>query len=266
MKSICSGYDSSSWPNFAFGSTAWGMYNEEVQPYSDSVTVTKTYSVANRRMIVQMGRMGVSHDNMPMREIIFAGYRTGSSSSYPSMSGPCFQLVPGVENGWFPPYRIDGEALGTGDGQKAVFNTAFPFAEDPVIYIDGVEVTEGVTVRRGLNTCNYPNMYMSSIKESSRPGHILPNNYDIGGYRRLDSSETAHYVGTGRWYYFYNPVYETVPITKLYGPYCTVEASTDMEHWEQVYVFTDTSTKDCPQQYRQYPFWRMKRSQTYSPS
>lgn len=258
-------------PTYAFGSRAWGMYSEQMSPYEDGVGITRTYDVTNRTLTYTMGRMGVNINNLVsggMTGIMFASNRSSSSANYPSMYGPCFFLLAGVEGGWFPPYQITGEAVATGDGTTTVFTTKFPFASEAKVYIDGVEQTEGVTVTPGINACSHPNNYVHAIKASSRPGKVLPSTNDIGAYRRFSSWQDADgmYVYTDRWYYFYNSLYEEVPVTQIYAPYAYVEASTDMMNWERVLTFTDTSTKAVPAAYQKYPFWREKRTQSYDPS
>ena len=271
MKSICGVYSGDYWPNYAFGTRAWGMYSEELVPYSDGVGITKTYATTNKTMKLTMTRMDVNSNNLVsggMTGVMIAGYRTGSSSSYPSMSCPCIFLLAGVENGWFPPYAIQGESVGIGDGVTSVYSTKFPYAKYATVYVDGVAQTTGVTITPGLNECSFPNNYVSAIKSISRPGKIIPSGRDIGEYRRFSTwqSHDGMYVTTGSWRYFYNPNYETVPVTNIYAPYAYVEASTDMENWVQVLTFTDTSTKAVPDAYQNYPFWREKRTQDYSPS
>lgn len=49
---------------------------------------------------------------------------------------------------WFTPPQITAEAVGTGDGTKQDFSTAFPVKTAGTIYVDGVAVP-GVTVRPG---------------------------------------------------------------------------------------------------------------------
>lgn len=235
---------------------------------SDTVSVTKTYDVANRKMTLNLGRFGVNVINHPLSEIMLFGYNYTGGSYGGEASGPCVQLISGVENGWFPPYQIEGEALGTGDGEKTVFNTAFPFATNPKVYMDGVEITEGVTVGHGLNTCAYPNRFISCIKADSTLEQIIPAGYDIAGYRRdYNSGDNSEmYANTNHWYYFYNPMADTVPVQRIYAPYATVEASEDMEHWTTIFTFSGTETGNVPAEYQHYPFWREKRSQVYSPS
>lgn len=269
LKSICGGYNSQGWPNAAFGYEAWGMVYYGVDGADRAVAVNKSYDVANRKMICTLGRFSVNSNNRPLREIMLFAYNYTGGSSGGSASGPCILLQPGVEGGWFPPYRIEGEALGTGDGQKTVFNTAFPFATNPKVYVDGVEVTEGVTVSHGLNQCAHPNRFISCIKGDSTVEQVIPAGYDITtdcDHAYDASDNTGMYVYTNHWYYFYNPVADTSPITKINAPYCTVEASEDMVHWTTVFVMSSTETKDVPAEYRHYPFWREQRSQSYAPS
>ena len=257
IKSICGGYDSNSWPNRAFASRAWGMVRAGIS--SDTVAVTKTYDVANRKMTLKLDRFGVNAINHPLSEIVIFGYNYTGGSYGGEASGPCVQLISGVENGWFPPHQIEGEALGTGDGQKTVFNTAFPFATNPKVYVDGVEVTEGVTVGSKLNSCNYPAMYMRAIKPASRLNNVIPSTQDIFTYKyEYDtSSPGGAYVPVGGWTYFYNPVHEQVGITKISSDYPIIETSADNEHWTRLSDGSKTGSHTIASEYQKNPFWRI---------
>lgn len=271
VKAICGDYSNDYWPSYAFGTRAWGMYSEQVYPYSDGVSVTNSYDIRNRTMTITMERMGVNSNNLVsggMTGVMFAGYRTSESATYPGMSGPSLFLLAGVEGGWFPPARVVNESIAIGDGKTTVYSTEFPYATNATVYVDGVALQSGVTVTPGLNECPFPNNYVSAIKSSSRPGKIYPSTNAIGENRSFTTwrSHTGMYVTTGVWRYFYNPNYESVPVTNIYAPYAYVEASTDMVNWVRVLTFTDTSTKAVPKAYQNYPFWREKRTQSYDPS
>lgn len=154
---------------------------------------------------------------------------------------------------WFPGSTITGEAIGTGDGTIKDFKTAFGFVQSPIIYVDGIEQTSGVTVDTGLPRNAYTEFSRFFI--SYHPNG-LPTN-DIGG-PGLNNQD----ITPGSEYYLYNPFYSQVGIVQFYAQYIEVAVSNDFENWTVIKEGGTTETVTVPETYRKYKYWRITNPHT----
>lgn len=148
---------------------------------------------------------------------------------------------------------IVGEAIGTGDGSNTRFFTNFDLPENAKVYVNGVQKTSGVTVRRCCSyvsrpasnvvvlhhtsnpskkidisgTClssyiNYFYAFDESIERGQFNGLIFENKNNVIGYTKVKLKSIYHSAN----HEFYH--------SKLYG-------SNDMSNWTLIFTSTDYS-------------------------
>lgn len=157
--------------------------------------------------------------------------------------------------------QILSEAVGTGDGTKQNFKTAFDFANDAKVYVDGVEQTAGVTVLPESAT-NYNNMYIyfRRMATFAAPGVLIASS---------KSERDRYNVATGETAIFEYLFHDLVPLASLYFPYagCSIYASDDLDTWTLIGTTASGAlTLSIPAAYRSCRYWKYVNGGQYGTS
>lgn len=141
-------------------------------------------------------------------------------------------------------YPVTGETVGTGDGTTTEFSTDFDLPQDATVYVNGVAVTSGVTVKREPLSLT-PHKYLIQIAGINEDGSIIPTQKDMNLYHNST-------------YYFYNPLHEiglySYNNANIYWS-CTAALafSDDMVNWSPTYTKDELT---IPAQYRNCKYIR----------
>lgn len=200
---------------------------------SPTISLSTSVSTAQRKVTFR-GRIPAGERNAPIRYIEIAG----AIDAYQSASYVVdYYLAMGS---WFTPPQIAAEAVGTGDGTKQDFSTAFPIKSGGTVYVDGVAIP-GVTVRPGpANGAAMQSWLMNYYTIASGNPYLNSeftlNNVDDAGRICL------YMLANGYGYYYFNP-YSAAGIGKvdLYNSYNTqshaatfhVDMSADGSTWTE---------------------------------
>lgn len=213
-------------------------------------SVTTTYDVANRRMLVQATRLPVGSYNLSggIGRVIIGNQATNSSGG---SSPTTYYFIRGaldvkVGGSWFGGSSVTGEAVATGDGVTTDFSTRFPFVSNAIIYVDGVpagnaSVNENLPLSAGTM-----GQYFELIPELSSALAPRPE-------VRANSYENT--VGV-----YYNPFHE-YGITSYYSSSgnLTVSVSDDLEDWV-VLSAGKSGAYSVPAEYQNYRYWKIEQS------
>lgn len=133
-----------SWDNFVTPSKElYPIYHTNVgRSYFFNTTgkqknITRNYDAQNKRIVLSMTRMAVGDFNVNGIGMLWVGYDSAGTISF-AFPVSAFYLGDDITN----------EAVGTGDGSTTRFALDFDFPENAKIYVNGVQKTSGVTVRR----------------------------------------------------------------------------------------------------------------------
>ena len=161
-------------------------------------------------------------------------------SNYP---GTYPVIVMDVGGTWYSGTSIEGEAIGTGDGETSDFEFDFPFVQSGAkIYFDGIEQPTGFTIDE-----NQPKNFLTNmgayfkIIAMSKPNPPVP-------------TSTGTYQASGGWAIYYNPHY-ALGLDSFYNNNCNVYASDDLETW--VTISTSNATVSIPSGYKNYKYWKL---------
>ena len=157
--------------------------------------------------------------------------------------------------GWFTGSVITGEAIGTGDGTTTDFALAFPWAEDAVIYIDGVAQTDGVAVASLPHTkTNCGGSELNAIDVNGNPAWLPKAMGDLYW--------SSWRTGT---LYYENPYYATIGIKSVQMPSsaCSLAVSNDFVNWTKVVSSSQYVEVGISAQYQNYRYWRAINNGTY---
>lgn len=122
---------------------------------SDIHPASWTKDAANKKATTPVRRLGINDGNGKVR-----GFGLGN----------IFEGQLPI-SGVFAGHTIEGEQIGIGDGETVGFSPAWDMIQNATVYVDGIEVTSGVTVRPG-----YPagtNISHALINLGSSEGHPL---------------------------------------------------------------------------------------------
>ena len=121
-------------------------------------------------------------------------------------------------------YEVTGEAVGTGDGSTTAFATKFDIPTNAKVYVDGVEMTSGVTVKPHPLTVNAME-YMTAIHGKLHDNKPCPCTPQL-------QMTSAHVI------YAYNPLH-SLGIGKFDASYrysyWRFAFSDDLKNWSQDY-------------------------------
>ena len=153
------------------------------------------------------------------------GYYGGTTFLHLFLNMPWYDFIP--ENTWYPGSDIVGEQIGTGDGERTKFATAFAFAKNATIKIDGVTVDSADV----------------AVTE------MYPPKSPYGDRIMLVEDETN---------LRYNPYFATIGYKAVFGQYFKVECSNDGENWVEVALNSSGTNmeKSIDAAYRNYKYWR----------
>ena len=180
------------------------------------------------KTIRMTARFAASEANAPIRYLAIGVY-----AQYTGVTRACLQLALGS---WFSPPQITGEAVGTGDGSKTGFASAFPVRSGAKVYVDGVEVS-GVTVRGGPADAatmerwfNFLAAGWASVGAMSEAG--TPLYYPAFSPGTIDSDKGIYLDALGPGYFMYpfeNPFY-TLGLSKI--RYCCYSHNAVLGIWD----------------------------------
>ena len=135
-----------------------------------------TADPVNKTITLNFERLQASKGN----NVIHRTYRVGFAADYPD-SKVDISLFILLSKGWYSPAAITQEAIGTGDGTTAGFNTHFPIKTISKVYIDGVET----------NNYSYVNVHKPCLMLYYMPAVVNLRNdiyYKTSVYRDADTS------------------------------------------------------------------------------
>ena len=181
---------------------------------------TRSVDAANKRMTFTMTRMLASAGNV---HGLF-GFKVGSA----------FYMVKGSKS--FGSFPITNESVGVGDGTTTRFKTKFSFPYNAKVYVNGVEQTTGVLVKK------LPSTVGSSGSTIQSHAIVLDINstdsVHIRTTRASDTSKIATWKGNNDTtpFIIYNPLYDEGEGLNLEGPSSSKQMywSNDCENWTQI--------------------------------
>lgn len=239
-------------------------------------TITKTSDLSTRTITFGPVRLASNEYNSigGICTLYLAPYYSSRTSrNCPNM---VFEIGPG--NLWYEESTIKSEPIGTGDGQTKDFATAFPYAKDVTIYVDGrsIECTvDSINHKLSVLKDKYPGLshplfsyfkliqqpeccyafYDSSIRA---PSVLLP-------YRT--ESQNGYYIASGTYEkapVYENPLCETYGVKQIYRRALKVEASNDLANFVTICEkASGHETITVPEEYQHYRYWRINGD--YSP-
>lgn len=122
------------------------------------------YNSSDKKLTIRR-RFAVSEANLPIEAI-----RVRLAASSIATGAGSLILFPKA-GGWYTPTQIVGEAVGTGDGAKTEFSTAFPIRSGAAVYVDGVAAV--ATTRGGSNAATSCARFMRTIAPNSTLSRVL---------------------------------------------------------------------------------------------
>lgn len=172
--------------SFAARNEAW--YSTPRDPSKDvcmfitTTAATPVMDLANKRFSVNFSRIPATNaDQLYINEggvgrlVLFTNSEdeVTSNKGYDiNAYGPIVIECGGVT---IPPTRIISETIGTGDGTKTKFKTKFDFPYNATVYVNGVAVNSGVTVKRLPNVSqNNFSRYISKLNNQSDANNKIP--------------------------------------------------------------------------------------------
>lgn len=213
-----------------------GIYG--VRDPSTSRSFTQT--VKNGKVTLSFTRVAVAEENNGGLVHLVLHAATGKSyKPWAVVSFPSEQVSAS---------RISGESIGTGDGSTTDFNTAFSYAEDVTLYVDGVQNDE-VEIFSG-----YPKKGLVAgyaLEELKLPGYDNPG--AVGLWNGLSGDTSKDQV-----YLFYNPNHDA-GIGSINGWAIQVDVSDDLSTWTTVATCSAgaESTKTIAEEYQHAKYWRV---------
>lgn len=178
------------------------------------------------------------------------------SNATPEMS---FEVAEG--NGWYDKTIVTNESIGTGDGSTQEFSTKISFAKNPVVKVDGVEVSSEVEY-----TTPYEELlsYFRVLKTPVLGEGGLPPLYwegSSGNYKIYRASLANAAV-------LENTLFETVGVSNVQSNYWDTQkayASQDLESWVEI-TGSSSSGISIPEEYQHYRYWKFVNTNTSSSS
>lgn len=157
-----------------------------------------------------------------------------------------------VGGSWYPGTNIVGEAIGTGDGVTKDFKTAFGYANNATIYVDGLPESNA-TVDESPYNPSQVGIYFECVDENAKPSVSIWN---------PDASGT---ISGSTMLWVYNPNYEWGVVTFLKPSSVKVEVSDDCEVWAEI-LSGQSGTVSVPPEYQNSKYWRFTNTNASSQS
>lgn len=142
--------------------------------------------------------------------------------------------------------QITGETIGTGNGSTKDFSTKFDFVQAGAkVYVNGVEMTSGVTVDIDKPSINGTNMglYFALLSGFS----VCPTPINLTSNGSTDGLTYAVY---------YNPLHALGISSYKTASQARVDVSDDLINWVTISNQVD-GTHTVPAEYRNYKFWKI---------
>lgn len=229
------------------------MFNRDNRAYLPPIPCSVAYSSATKTATITATRISASEYNGQelLWAIIYGGYNSSTSSDM--LSYPCIILkADGISGSWFENSVISGEPIGTGDGVSEDFKTDFPFSENAVIYIDGVEEAN-VTVESKPLTTDMGRYFIGLSSDSTNANHI----YNVETF--LGNLGSPNYLTGAVDHLYYNPNY-SIGVASLSVYYAfDVLVSNDLITWVSLHSSGSgygTISITVPAEYQNYKYWK----------
>ena len=147
---------------------------------------------------------------------------------------------------------IVGEAIGTGDGSTTKFYTYFDLPENAKVYVNGVQKTSGVTVRRCCGRMEYPYRFVVGLNHTSTQNkkiHETSIAYtsDYYVYMRAESNQRGSFNGLVMENKNYVVGFKKIALRTIYRAadhtfyHSRLYGSNDLSNWTLLYTTTDYS-------------------------
>lgn len=163
-----------------------------------------------------------------------------------------------VGGSWFAGTAVTGEAIGTGDGSKKDYSTAFPLICDATVYLNGAPVS-GVTVDASLpNLNNHGEDFFEFVSMHGANGMSVVNGAPSMACM-VNGSSAVYDIScdVGSSSVWYNPLYTRGIASYSYSGEVTVSVSDDMVEW------TDVPTT-VPTNCRNKKYWKITAGNAYA--
>lgn len=214
-----------------------GENNYQRNYFGSQRDATMSFDVSNKKAIFTLARYAVADANA-------GGIGALWANCYFSQHGIRLHV-----SDFYAGDDITGEAVGTGDGSTKTFALKFDFPEQAKIYVNGVQVMSGVTVRKiPANTLGLKQAYVRRLLSGSTASKDIVSesieNNNIGYLNRnkyvLEPGATIHNIINDIGFASMYASYNSSPYrTKLLG-------SNDLESWTEIYNGTDNVTEANP--------------------
>jgi hypothetical protein len=209
---------------------------------------TLSFSLAAKTFTLVLTRLGVNDSNY-IGGIHELAWCPATNYGYSTEYYTDFLIRP--DSDWYSPNLIEGEAIGTGDGETTDFATDFPIRSDARIYVNGVEQLSGVSV--DINT-------PISITDVGKQFRFLPKYSYI-----CTDADQVHCIphGFGDTYketkhesVWYNPFY-SLGLVSYNGisSASVLQASDDLSTW--VAIGSGSGVKAIASAYKNYKYWKI---------
>ncbi len=215
-------------PNYAMLTTKRGLIdysNSEDGSASKQYGITHEFNIAARTITSTVSRIPVGVGNWKCGARGVVAYIKGPGYTY---MVPVFYFEAG-KGDWFIGSIIQGEAIGTGDGNTVDFATAFDDPESATVYVDGVAVSDVVVDKAPVNIGSMARFFDAIDIENGITYPGMNENYVLSSGHCNDGI-------------YFNPYWEYGIDSFYANSILSVCVSDDLISWEYI-VGSDGSTK-----------------------
>lgn len=213
------------------------------------IAVTRTTNVQEKTMTFTTERFAAGNHNFGSIAVLSLGL----TYHYPKKEALDITL----ERGALGDFTITNETVGTGDGSRTEFDTAFDFPTDAVISINGVQKTSGVSVIE--KPSNKPCLwFIRPIYDESTPSLILSQaNTSVGADAKSVWVLSIPVDTTPKILCNYEniPMIGAIPKTIGTNAKYKLEGSDDLSEWTLLHDFEDAASQFTAT----YRFYRIRR-------
>lgn len=234
-------------------------------PYTTSATfktITPTCDASAHTVTYTADRLAATNWNMGGLQTFMITY----DPRYAWGGTPQMVLDVDPEDGWYGSTPVIGESIGTGDGVTVDFATAFGFAKNAKVYVDGVEVHVEVDyVNHALQSrsgtykglAEYPILSyfrllrLPEIGYGNRDG-AMSTPPIVYFDNKFSPFQIREYPAV-----FENTTYKTHGVKQISGRGLSIWVSNDLKNWVTI-VDNRSDSKintSVPEEYQHYRYW-----------
>ena len=233
------------------------------------VAATNAYDVPNRSIVISAKRLAVGTYNQGGLCSISLTAKGDRKGGYPVVICDVDE-----SDGWYSKTTIQGESIGTGDGETKDFATKFGPAKSVTVYVDGAPVqcsTDSHNHTVYTNLGSFPclsNPLLSYFKLLRHPeiGYGYYNSdYYLAAVAIASSGEdyaSSGYLTSRLTDYpavYENTVCDEFGVYQIYQRTVTVKASNDLKTWVSICNSGGSyTTTTVPKEYRHYRYWSIQ--------